>query len=141
MKLIALTLTIFLTTSLFAQSPATEAVNRLFSNGSYEGRYNSEKCTVTIESTNNSVTISISNNAFNDSIILVNGSSDYKVSNDTGAIAATQKLNYPRYIKGGTKILNVVPDDIDQVEFSLTQLLEDHQGLDFSTYASCILAK
>lgn len=141
MKLLALAMTFLFSATLFAQSPATEAVERLLTAGTYDGSNGSERCSVTIQATQDSVTIAITNKTKKDSFTLINASSSYKVNDNTGAVSAILSLNYPRYINGGTKILNIVPDNIDQVEFSLAQLLEDHQGNDMSTYASCSVAK
>lgn len=140
MKLIAIAMTLILSTAVSAQTPATTAVNSLFNDGTYTGYNGSEKCSVTISTTAETATITVINKNAADTFSIKNSAKNYKVKED-GSITATQSLNYPRYINGGTKALNINPDDINEVEFSVSQFLLDHNDNDMSTFVSCSVSR
>ena len=124
--------------SLFAKVPATQAVTALIPAGVYEGKNGSAKCLVTVTTADNAVSVTIQDkNKQQDNFTLVNSSANYSVNESTGELSATQKLNFPHYVQGGSKILNIRGNDIEQVEVFITTILLDHRGNDASTYAAC----
>lgn len=132
MKSIVLAMSLVFSASTFAKVPATEAINKLLAAGSYQG----ENCSVTVNTTSDSVTISVKSETATHAFAILNASSNYTVDSATGEISASQSLRFPRYLQGGTKFLNVRPSN-DQVEFYISETLLDHRGNDMSTYASC----
>lgn len=140
MKSIVMTLALVFSTATMAKIPATEAIKNILADGTYEGLDGSEKCLVEVSKSSDSVSVTIKTAESTDGFALLDSSSNYSVNEVTGQISATQSLNFPRYLQGGTKLLSVTPNDIDQVEFSITKILLDHRGNDASTYASCTIA-
>lgn len=140
MKSIIIALTLVFSTVAMAKIPATEAFNNILPAGEYVGSNGSQKCLVQIKTTADSVTVVINATDSHDGFALLNSSSSYSVNEVTGQIAATQNLSFPRYLKGGTKILNVSVNESSEIEFSISQILLDHRGNDASTYTACTLS-
>ncbi len=140
MKSFVLAMTLVLSASAFANT-ATEAVSNLIASGTYQGKNGAEKCTVSVTTSTDSVTIAIQDkNNKSDYFSLLNSYTNYNVDAVTGEISASQKLSFPRYLQGGSKILNVRGNDKNQVEFFISQILLDHRGNDASTYAACTVS-
>lgn len=136
MKLFALALTIALSTTVSAAQPVTEAIKNILPAGTYEG----VNCSVLVETKADSISVSIKNNSLTEVFGLANSAKGIVINDVTGEISATQSLNYPHYLKGGTKFLNIKGNDIDQVSVSISKILVDHRGNDASTYTECAIS-
>lgn len=141
MKLIALVMTIALSTAASASIPATEAFKNILPAGTYAGYENgSKKCSVTVDAKEDFVSVMITTSDTTEGFGLLNKALGTSVNETTGEISATQSLNAPFYLRGGTKFLNVQANDLDQVQVSISKILLDHRGNDASTYLECTVS-
>lgn len=135
MKSILLALALTLSTQAMAKIPATDAVTNLIAAGKYVGTNAKKECSVKIDTRYESVSIYISTGKAINSYAIVNSANNYSVD-ELGNISATQSLNAPFYLNGGTQILNIKKVDTG-VLFSIATIALDHKGNDYSTYSTC----
>lgn len=141
MKSLLLAATIAFSTSAFASTPATTAVTNLLAAGEYYGTNGVEKCSVKILANNNSVAVFISTKKSSAGFTIVDSATNYSVNEVTGEVSATEKLKSPHYLQGAAKVLNIVTNDNDEVEFYISTIATNHKGDDLSSYATCNIAK
>jgi hypothetical protein len=133
MKLFALALTIALsTTAAMASIPTTEAVKNILQAGTYEGR----NCQIIVTEVKDSVVVTIKANSLSLAYKVTNATNESMVNELTGEVSATQSLNAPFYLNGGTIYLNIRNIE-DNVIASISKILVDHKGNDASTYLDC----
>lgn len=137
MKLFSVIAALVFSSAVMAKTPATEAFKNLIPAGKHEGLNGTQKCFVEVDYANDAVTVSIISKGQADAFTVLNKSLSYSVNETTGEVSATMPLNFPHYLKGGTKILNVKENDLYQVEFYISNILLDHRGNDASTYSAC----
>ncbi len=136
MKAFALALTIALSTAVSAAQPVTEAIKNILPAGKYDG----VNCSVLVETRADSVSVSLKTDAKSEYFTLLNSANGIIVDEATGEISASQSLNFPRYLRGGSKFLNIKANDNDQVAVSISNILLDHRGNDVSTYSECTVS-
>lgn len=141
MKSLLVAVTIALSASAFASTPATTAVTSLLAAGEYYGTNGVEKCSVKILTNNNSVAVFINTKKSSAGFTIVDSATNYSVNEVTGEISATEKLKSPHYLQGAAKVLNIVTNDNDEVEFYISTIAMNHKGDDMSSYATCNVAR
>jgi hypothetical protein len=141
MKSLLLAATIALSASAFASTPATVAVTSLLAPGEYYGTNGTEKCSVKILASNNSVAVFLSTKKSSAGFTIVDSSTNYSVNEVTGEISATEKLKAPHYLQGAAKVLTIATNDNDEVEFYISTIAMNHKGDDMSTYVTCNIAR
>ena len=132
MKVLALALTMVISSAVSAAMPVTEAINNILPAGSYNGR----NCLVVVETKKDLLVVTVKSNSGSDSFGLLNSSKGVVINEVTGEISASQSLNFPSYLRGGTKFLNIRSNE-EEVAVSISNILLDHKGNDASTYAEC----
>lgn len=140
MKSVLIALALTISTAAMAKIPATTALANLLPSGEYLGSNEAQACTVKIVINENSASVVIASQKSSKAYALINSSMNYSVDATTNEISATQSLNAPFYLNGGTQILNVKPT-ADAIIFSIATIALDHKGNDFSSFAACTLLK
>lgn len=139
MKSLVLAMSLLATTAVMAKPLATTSFQNLLPAGTYTGKNNESACVVTVNATENAVGVTLKSKNSSDTFVLTNSS--LGVSINDSEIRATQSLSFPHYLNGGTKILNVKIDSINnEAEVFITNILLDHRGNDASTYSECAIA-
>jgi hypothetical protein len=141
MKSLLIAVTIALSTSAFASTPATTAVTSLLAAGEYYGTNEVEKCSVKILANNNSVAVFVSTKKSSAGFTIVDSATNYNVNEVTGEVFATEKLKSPHYLQGAVKVLTIVTTDDDEVKFYISTIAINHRGDDMSSYVTCNISK
>jgi hypothetical protein len=140
MKSIVLTLVLVFSTAAMADIKITEAFNKIINAGEHQGRNNeNEKCSVVINTQAESVSVAIDSANSSEVFAILNSSQNYTVDGTTGEITATQSLRSPRYVQGGTKVLNVRKNNA-KIEFIISSVLIDHKGDESFSSTNCTIS-
>jgi hypothetical protein len=141
MKNLVMSLALILSVNLSAKILATDGFNKILPTGTYTGAGENGDCTVNVNVSSDSATVSIQSLNKHDSFAVINLINNYTVDEVKGEIAASASLRFPRYLNGGTKNLFVRTTENNEVEVFIISILLDHRGNDMNTFASCKVSK
>jgi len=142
MKSIALAMTLVFSTAIFAaQTPATTAVTNLIAVGEYKGLDGNIDCAVTVKTTEDYVSISVTNSDVAKFYTVLNSGINYNVNEVTGEVSASQVIRYPHSMGGGSRVLNIKKNENNEVEFFIADMIIDHRGNDSTSAAGCTIAQ
>lgn len=139
-KSILLPLALLLTSQSLLAGDLSSKVTGYLSEGTSKGidaEGNSCSVNLTIYEGNSTITVLNKNSA--ESITLLG--SDLSISVSEDKIVSRQKLNAPRYVGGGSRLLKLEKNSVGDTVVLVSRILLDHNGNDASEYLTCLIQK
>lgn len=98
-----------------------------------------KSCSVNLTVHEGNSTVTLMNKQTTESMTLLESDDSIAISADK--IVSRQKLNAPRYIGGGSRLLKLEKNSVGNTVVLVSKILLDHNGNDASEYLTCLVQK